>query len=146
MEDIKIKIINTDNPIYQKELQLRDEVLRKPIGLNIENEDLSDEPNQIHFVALIDSELVGVVLLKLESKAGKLRQMAVKPEIQGKRLGTRLVEALELHAKSQGLKEISLHARHYAAGFYEKIGYTITSKPAFVEVGINHFEMKKEIN
>ncbi|MFT5885595.1 MAG: putative GNAT family N-acyltransferase [Arcticibacterium sp.] len=145
MEDITIQIIDTENSLYQNELQLRNEVLRKPIGLNIEDEDLNDELNQIHFVALLNSELVGVVLMKVVGKTGKLRQMAVESEIQGKQIGRQLVKALELHAQIINLDEIKLHARHYALGFYEKLGYQKTSKPAFEEVGMQHYEMAKKL-
>ncbi|AWV96677.1 GNAT family N-acetyltransferase [Arcticibacterium luteifluviistationis] len=143
MESVTIQIINSDSPLYKDELKLRDEILRKPINLKIENDDLSDEVNQIHFVALLDTAVVGVVVLKIEGQVGKLRQMAVNPEIQGKQIGRKLVNALEAYAKENGIKEIKLHARHYASVFYEKLGYANTSKPAFEEVGMKHFEMAK---
>jgi N-acetylglutamate synthase-like GNAT family acetyltransferase len=145
MESVSIQIINSESSAYRKALELRDEVLRKPLGLKIENDDLSDEVNQVHFVALIDSAVVGVVVLKIEGTTGKLRQMAVKSEIQGKQIGRKLVNDLESHAKSVSIHEIKLHARHYAAGFYEKLGYAKTKKPSFEEVGIEHFEMVKVV-
>jgi predicted GNAT family N-acyltransferase len=145
MENLSIETISVSSPLYQKELKLRDEVLRKPLNLSIEDDDLSDEVNQIHFVALLDSEVIGVVVLKTEGFTGKLRQMAVSIEIQGKQIGRKLVVALETYAKEHALKEIKLHARHYAAGFYEKLGYAKTNKPSFEEVGIEHFEMGKVV-
>ncbi|MFT4735203.1 MAG: hypothetical protein ACI9K1_002163, partial [Arcticibacterium sp.] len=84
MNGIIIQMISTENQLYKRELLLRNEILRIPIGLNIKDEDLGDEVNQIHFVAMLNSEVVGVVLMKVEGKIGKLRQMAVKSEIQGK--------------------------------------------------------------
>ncbi|MFT6880589.1 MAG: N-acetylglutamate synthase-like GNAT family acetyltransferase [Algoriphagus sp.] len=145
MNGIIIQMISTENQLYKRELLLRNEILRIPIGLNIKDEDLGDEVNQIHFVAMLNSEVVGVVLMKVEGKIGKLRQMAVKSEIQGKQIGRQLVEALELHALIINLDEIKLHARHYAVGFYEKLGYQQTSKPVFEEVGMQHFELWKKL-
>ena len=142
MEIIRIE---TTSQWYSKELKLRDEVLREPIGLSINDDDLSDEPNQVHFVAIDGDNLIGVVILKIENTIGKLRQMAVSEEAQGQKLGTQLVEALEVYAREKGLTEIKMHARHYAVGFYEKLGYTKTSKSSFEEVGMEHFEMRKEI-
>jgi ribosomal protein S18 acetylase RimI-like enzyme len=142
---IAIKTILTADPLYKKELELRDQVLRKPIGMNIEDDDLSDEGNQIHFVAVKGEELVGVVVLKIDVKTGKLRQMAVKPELQGQNIGRKLVTSLEEKAKQMGLDEIKLHARHYAVGFYEKLNYQVANKPSFIEVGMDHFEMEKAI-
>ena len=135
--------IETTSSWYQKELELRDEVLRKPIGLSIKDDDLSDEPNQVHFVAINGNFLIGVVILKIENTIGKLRQMAVSEEAQGQKLGTQLVEALEAYAREKGLTQIKMHARHYAVGFYEKLGYSKTSKLLFEEVGMEHFEMGK---
>lgn len=145
MENLTVQIINSENPLYIDELKLRDQVLRKPLGLDIQNDDLSDEVNQIHFIALLDTAVVGVVVLKIEGQVGKLRQMAVNPEIQGKQIGRKLVNALESYAKEHTLGKIALHARHYATGFYEKLGYAKTSKPAFEEIGIKHYEMTKTL-
>jgi N-acetylglutamate synthase-like GNAT family acetyltransferase len=142
-KEMEIIQIETTSSWYQKELELRDEVLRKPIGLSIKDDDLSDEPNQVHFVAINGNFLIGVVILKIENTIGKLRQMAVSEEAQGQKLGTQLVEALEAYAREKGLTQIKMHARHYAVGFYEKLGYSKTSKPPFEEVGMEHFEMGK---
>ena len=43
------------------------------------------------------------------------------------------------------MKTIILHARHYAIGFYQKLGYSICSEP-FEEVGIEHRVMQKELH
>lgn len=142
MEIIRIE---TTSQWYSKELKLRDEVLRKPIGLSIKDDNLSDEPSQIHFVAINGDNLIGVVILKIENAIGKLRQMAVSEEAQGQKLGTQLVEALEAYARKKGLTEIKMHARHYAVGFYEKLGYVKTERPPFEEVGMEHFEMRKSL-
>ncbi len=143
--EVRIELIDINSPLYSQELKLRDEVLRIPIGMSIQQDDLSDEPDQLHFIAVSEQRVVGVVVLKVEEQTGKLRQMAVSSEMQGQNLGKRLVNALEEHARLIGLTGIKLHARHYAVGFYEKLGYTKTSKPAFEEVGMEHYEMEKAI-
>lgn len=140
---IRIQLIETDHPFYEQELALRDEILRKPIGMNIADDDLSDEPKQLHFVAVKDNVVMGTVVLKIEGKTGKLRQMAIKTELQGQNIGRKLVTIIEETAKQMGLEEIKLHARHYAVGFYEKLNYVKTTKPTFLEVGMEHFEMQK---
>ncbi|NNJ56190.1 MAG: GNAT family N-acetyltransferase [Bacteroidia bacterium] len=135
---------NDDN--YHHTIQLRNNVLRSPLGLDIADDDLSDEINQIHFVAIENNEVVGVVILvpNYKDKVGKLRQMATSPQVRGKGYGIALVNALETYAAQNGMTTIELNARHYAVGFYEKIGYTICSD-VFQEVGINHYTMQKEI-
>ena len=140
-----IQLISTADSLYTDTLQLRNEVLRLPLGMDIQHDDLSDEPQQLHFVATEHGNVLGVVVLKIEGKVGKLRQMAVSPEAQGKSIGRELVSTLEQKAAALGLTEIKLHARHYAAGFYEKLGYTKTPKSPFEEVGMQHFEMAKKL-
>jgi predicted GNAT family N-acyltransferase len=56
-----------------------------------------------------------------------------------------LVHELEKYAMSNEMKTIVLHARHYAIGFYQKLGYSICSEP-FEEVGIEHRIMQKELH
>ena len=140
-----IQLISTADLLYTDTLQLRNEVLRLPLGMDIQHDDLSDEPQQLHFVATEHGNVFGVVVLKIEGKVGKLRQMAVSPEAQGKSIGRELVSTLEQKAAALGLTEIKLHARHYAAGFYAKLGYTKTLKSPFEEVGMQHFEMAKKL-
>ena len=55
--------VKTDSLWYEKGLVVRNEILRKPLNLNIYDEDLSDEANQIHFVAEHDSQILGTVSL-----------------------------------------------------------------------------------
>jgi len=47
-------------------------------------------------------------------------------------------------AKDAGGKEVMMHARKTAMGFYEKLGYAAVGDE-FSEVGIPHVEMKKNL-
>jgi predicted GNAT family N-acyltransferase len=47
-------------------------------------------------------------------------------------------------AKDSGGREIMMHARKTAIGFYEKLGYTAEGDE-FSEVGIPHVEMRKSL-
>ena len=132
---------------YKASLLLRNEVLRKPLGQNLFDEDLSDEVNQVHFVAIEKNKVVGVVVLVPHYKmgVGKLRQMATAEDVRGKGYGIQLVKALEKFAAKKGMDSIILHSRHYAVGFYEKLGYRINSD-VFQEVGMDHYVMEKEFS
>jgi len=70
--------------------------------------------------------------------------MATLEQVRGKGFGVLLVAQLEKHAKRMGMNEIVLNARHHAVGFYEKVGYKVTSD-VFQEVGMDHFQMRKKI-
>ncbi len=132
---------------YEQECILRDEVLRRPLGLNLYDEDLDREKDQWHF-GLFDAQgrLCGVVVaVPMDGgQAAKVRQMAVAVDCQGRGLGARIMGELERELTSRGIRHIYLHARVSAVGFYEKQGYT-ASGDEFIEVTVPHVRMDKEI-
>lgn len=144
---MKIEICKLYSDKHLQARELRAEVLRKPLGLAADDPAFSDKESDVHFVALDRTEVVGIVVLVPEYKkgVGKLRQMATDEKVRGKGYGIALVRALEEHSVQLGLEKIVLHSRHYAVGFYEKLGYKVTSE-VFQEVGMDHFVMEKEIN
>ena len=70
--------------------------------------------------------------------------MAVFSGLQGKGIGKVLLQFAENIARDRGYKKIIMHARKTAVGFYEKLGYKITS-PEFEEVTIPHYVMEKSL-
>lgn len=142
-----IEIVPYQSAPYKQSLILRDEVLRKPLGLSLESIDTQADKDHVHFVAGDNKGVVGVVVLvpNYQPGIGKLRQMATSEQVRGQGFGIKLVKALEDYAAQNGMVEIVLHARHYAVGFYKKLGYKICSD-VFQEVGIDHYEMRKNIS
>lgn len=130
---------------YHTECQLRHLVLRAPLGLSLHDEDLSQERDQLHFGLLDGGTLAACVIAVLLSPTeAKIRQMAVRPEHQGKGCGRRMIEELERYLISKGISHISMHARMSAEGFYEKLGYLRTGDE-FSEVGLPHVRMEKRV-
>ena len=142
---LEIKRITQTEPAYQDMLHLRNEVLRKPLGLSLWDDDLSKDDGDLLFVAMEDDKMVGCVILKmLGNEAMKLRAMAVRPQLQGAGIGRMLVQEAEKTAIAMGYKYIEMYARVVAIPFYEKLGYNITSDE-FIEVTVPHRKMKKEL-
>lgn len=140
-----INIITVSDEQYRLVLNLRQAILRTPLGLDLTEEDLSDEVNQVIFTASAMDEVFACVIAKpLDETHWKLRQMAVWEEKQGKGIGRQLILAVEQEALERGIKQISLHARETALDFYRKLGYSEEGEP-FNEVGIPHRYMVKEI-
>jgi predicted GNAT family N-acyltransferase len=130
---------------YHTECALRHVVLRAPLGLSLHDEDLSQERDQLHFGLLDGGTLAACVIAVLLSPTeAKIRQMAVRPEHQGKGCGRRMIEELERYLIAKGISHISMHARMSAEGFYEKLGYLRTGDE-FTEVGIPHVRMEKRV-
>jgi predicted N-acetyltransferase YhbS len=139
------RFVELDSPEYAQELDLRWRILRQPLGLARDAVSFPFEVESLHLVALDGARVVGCVLFHPEgSETGRLFQMAVEPDRQGTGLGTRLVRALEAEVARRGFREIILHARDTAVGFYARLGYAPFGPP-YVEVGIPHQNMRRSL-
>jgi N-acetylglutamate synthase-like GNAT family acetyltransferase len=135
--------IDTAHPLYAQVYQLREIVLRQPLGLSLKNEVLDGDKADTIVVAADDQTVVGCVMMKVaDEHTIKLRQMAVAPDRQQQGIGRMLIAAAERIAWERGFETISLHARCSAADFYTKLGYEETG-PVFEEVTIPHILMQK---
>lgn len=141
-----IKEIPHGSDLYESSKRLRDEVLRKPIGLALSEKDAAGEEHQFHIAAINKaSEVVGTVLLKpLTSTHIKLRQMAVSASLQGAGLGRELVHYAHALAAARGFHTVECNARCHARGFYEKLGYAATGEE-FKEVGLPTIKMQRHL-
>lgn len=146
MEHITIKQLDIHHPDYPQVYDLREEVLRKPIGLSLKDEDLSADVLDIILVAQHNEDIIGCVMLHPanDEQIKKLRQMAVAAGWQGRGIGKMLVTASENLLREKGISKIILHARTTAEGFYKNLGYHTTGD-IFTEVGIPHIVMEKQL-
>ncbi|HVP62785.1 MAG TPA: GNAT family N-acetyltransferase [Myxococcaceae bacterium] len=120
-------------------------MLRRPLGHGRGAVTFPFEAESLHLVALDGDRVVGCVLFHPEGPGtGRLFQMAVEPERQGTGLGTRLVRALEGEVTERGFREITLHARDTAVGFYARLGYVSFGAP-YAEVGVPHQNMRRAL-
>ena len=140
-----LKLIDYGSPEYQQMVQLRNDILRKPLGLTFQQEELEKEADDILIGAFEDDKMLGCCML-IETEPGtvRLRQMAVLKNLQGKGIGRALLQFAENIARDRGYKKITMHARKSATGFYEKLGYVI-SGGEFVEVTLPHVVMEKRL-
>ncbi|MFY7964862.1 MAG: GNAT family N-acetyltransferase [Chitinophagaceae bacterium] len=140
-----LKIIDHKSPEYFQMVELRYQILRKPLGLNFTEQELEQEHQDILIGCFDDDRLEGCCLLTpVGENSLRLRQMAVGIGLQGKGIGRVLMNFAENVARDSGCKKILMHARQSALGFYEKLGYKVCSDE-FEEVSIPHFVMEKEL-
>lgn len=140
-----MKEIIYDSPEYDQMVQLRLDVLRKPLGLSFSPEELKEESNDILLGAFEEEHILGCcVLTSLNSSTIQLRQMAVENKLQGKGVGATLLRFAENIARDRGYTYMVMHARDSALGFYEQNGYE-TEGEQFTEVTIPHYKMIKKI-
>lgn len=140
-----LKIIDHGSREYQQMVQLRNDILRKPLKLTLTPEELDKEKEEILIGAFEEEKMLGCcMLITVNPTTVRLRQMAVLNNLQGKGVGRALMQFAENIARDRGFKKIMMHARKSAAGFYEKLGYQICS-PEFEEVTLPHYEMEKRL-
>ena len=126
---------------------LRHRVLRAPLDLSFSAEQLADEIDQIHLALWQDSVLAGTLLLMPPDQDGeaKLRQMAIRPDMERRGLGTSLARRGEDELQRLGATGARLAARETAIVFYQRLGYSVEGA-SFIEVTLPHRLMRKRFD
>lgn len=138
--------IDTNHPLYEPAKELRNAILRRPLGLTLTPEELVLDGAREHYVAVVNGEVVGSISCYLQTPTVlRIKQMAVDPAMQGKGIGAKLMQQAEQHGHALGAQQALLHARCSAQGFYEKRGYG-TQGERFMEQGIPHIAMVKPLS
>lgn len=126
-------------------VNLRYEIMRKPLGLTFSQEELAKEKNDILIGAFDEDEMMGCcILTDMKDGCVRLRQMAVQKNMQGKGIGESIITFAENLARDKGFKALTMHARDTAIGFYEKYGYKVKGDQ-FIEINIPHHIMEKRL-
>jgi predicted GNAT family N-acyltransferase len=138
-----LKQIDFGTPEYRQMVKLREEILRKPLGMQLLPEELELEKGDILLGAFDDDRILACcVLTPLNNETVRLRQMAVQNNLQGKGIGASIMHFAETIARDKGYKSLMMHARDSAIGFYEKFGYHVKGGE-FTEVNLPHHIMEK---
>lgn len=144
------RILEYGTVSYRQMVDLRDKILRKPLGLTFNLEFLESERNDILIgcfdISTSEQPILGCCILSPSADKGcmQLRQMAVAEAFQRAGIGTLILRFAEQEALLRNVDKLFLHARAYAVPFYQKMGYQAIG-PSFIEVGLPHFNMEKEL-
>jgi predicted GNAT family N-acyltransferase len=140
-----IKQIDHGTKEYRQMVDLRYEILRKPLNLSFDDEELDREKSDILIAAFEEEKMLGCCLLtEVQKGCVRLRQMAVQNNLQGKGIGASMMNFAEHVARDAGYKKLIMHARKSAIGFYEKFGYKVSGEE-FIELSIPHCIMEKKL-
>ena len=140
-----LKIIDHGTKEYQQMVKLRDDILRKPLGLTFSSEELEREKNNMLIGAFEEDDMLGCcMMVEKDPSTLRLRQVAVLNDLQGKGIGRALTNFAENLARDRGYKRVTMHARKNAIGFYERMGYRKVGDE-FMEITIPHIVMEKEL-
>ena len=137
--------VNHGTDEYAAMIDLRERVLRLPLGMKIDRAHLGIETNAKHLSAWTEGQCVGTMVMTDEGKqVCRMRAVAVEPSRQGSGVGRQMITEFERKAREMGYTDITLNARMVAVPFYLINGYQIVSEE-FIEVTIPHVTMRKRL-
>ena len=143
---MEIMFIQPGSSDYEQMIALRITVLLEPIGVAAYYIDREQEKEDIFIGLFENKEILGCcVLTKNNNQTLQLRQMAVRPDKQGKKIGASILDFAEDVAKDLNYSVLMMHARDPVIDFYKKCGYSLVGEQ-FFEVGIGHHKMEKRLN
>lgn len=140
-----IRKFDINSQEYKISLEIRDEVFRKPQGLSIYDDDLSDDFESEMYAGFLGERMISMAFLKpTENNEGIVRAVIVLDQFRGLGYGKLMMDKIHESARKLGIKKLSLKGRTTAKGFYESLGYETTSQ-VFDYKGIPHVTMEKEV-
>lgn len=143
--EIEILTIEYGSKEYFDTLTLRNEVFRKPYGLDIKDDNLEEDKDMYMYGVYIEDQLIGTVFLKEKNKdTAQIKTLAILEEFRGIGLGIYIMKFIEDIARKKGYTKAFLTGRVYARSFYNKLGYKAISEP-FDYKTIPHIEMEKTL-
>ena len=135
----QIKSIAYGSAEYLETLELRNRVMRIPLGLDIHKEDFSHERESAVIGSFDGERLLGVGVFKVE-------YLCVDFHLQGSGIGGELLDRMEAMAAEGGGKTMYLDARVTAQPFYAHRGYKTTSEVFIMECApVPHVAMEKPL-
>jgi len=125
-------------------LALRHQVFVREQGVPVEEEEDAHDPTATHFLALADGRPVGTARIVVEGDTGKIGRVCVLKTHRGTGLGAALIRACLDDLRSAGIRRARLGAQLTATGFYQKLGFTVTSG-TYDDAGIPHVDMERPL-
>lgn len=143
--------MDTKKITYEKDLEkafaIRREVFVSEQGVPVEEEfDEFDSLNDLseHILVYYEEQPVGTGRVRWVDGFGKLERICILEPYRKFGLGKVIINALEEMAVERGATKFKLHGQTQAEGFYNKLGYQVSSD-VFMDAGIPHVLMTKEV-
>ncbi|GAA4810142.1 GNAT family acetyltransferase [Marinicella pacifica] len=136
---------------YPQAWDLREQVLRTPLGLSLTAKDRDSDQNCWHFGLFKNNQIIATVTIEPQDVANdkpqhvKLRQMVVSPDFQNQGLGQKLIKNTEQALHEKSVTSIILAARLPAVKFYQKLGYKPRGS-VYHHLRIDHRDMWKNLD
>ena len=145
-----IKILKSKeelNLAFALRIEVFVEEQKVPIELELDDKDHSD--NTVHIGYFHEDNLIGVArLIDMDKDVIHIGRVVIDKEYRGQGIGRELIIGCENIAQ-QILKRkiiIELSAQIQAENFYKSLGYNRVNDIIYLDAGIEHVDMRKEIN
>ena len=145
-----IKILDTKDEL-DLGFALRIEVFVKEqkVPMELEFDEKDNSENTVHVGFFDNNKLIGVArLIDLDKDVIHIGRVVIDKEYRGQGIGRELIIGCENIAQ-QILKRkiiIELSAQIQAENFYKSLGYNRVNDIIYLDAGIEHVDMRKEIN
>ena len=124
-------------------------VKEQKVPMELEFDEKDNSENTVHIGFFDNNKLIGVArLIDLDKDVIHIGRVVIDKEYRGKGIGRELIIGCENIAQ-QILKRkiiIELSAQIQAENFYKSLGYNRVNDIIYLDAGIEHVDMRKEIN
>ena len=128
----------------EQALALRQRVFVAEQGVPEADELDGRDDDGLHLVAVEDGRVVATCRLVFVGATVQFSRLAVDPPYRRRGLASRLLDVADAEARAGGARRLVLHAQTYARDLYVTHGYRPRG-PTFVEAGIEHVAMEKQV-
>ena len=144
IEPVFQKFLTTNKQLYQQNIDLRNAVLRGPLGKLITPEEMMiEQNNQFYGITVADVLVATFSTYQKNTATVRLVSFAVDMSYQQQGLGSRLFRWALDDFKKQGYQQVSLSARASAHEFYLKQGFKDVGNPTTNQyLGVIDFDMQ----
>ncbi|MBM6613467.1 GNAT family N-acetyltransferase [Desemzia sp. RIT804] len=135
-----------ESTIYKDALYIRKKVFveEQKVPMELEIDEL--EGKTLHVVGYSNNNAIATARIYEKSpKIYKIQRVAVDSDLRGQQLGAQLMQEVERYTTEMDGQSMILDAQDYAMPFYEKLGFQVTNSEGFMDAGIPHHSMKKEL-
>ena len=124
-------------------------VKEQKVPMELEFDEKDNSENTVHVGFFDNKKLIGVArLIDLDKDVIHIGRVVIDKEYRGQGIGRELIIGCENIAQ-QILKRkiiIELSAQIQAENFYKSLGYNQVNDTIYLDAGIEHVDMRKEIN
>ena len=124
-------------------------VKEQKVPMELEFDEKDNSENTVHIGFFDNNKLIGVArLIDLDKDVIHIGRVVIDKEYRGKGIGRELIIGCENIAQ-QILKRkiiIELSAQIQSENFYKSLGYNRVNNKIYLDAGIEHVDMRKEIN